>query len=265
MNDAYLDALSWLYGRLNYERLGMPGSAGELRLGRMRRLLKALDDPQNALRIVHVTGTKGKGSTASLISSALTASGLRTGLFTSPHLHRLEERFVVDGELMQSRELVELLGRVMPAVERVDGDIRHPMERLLTFFEITTAMGLVYFAEQGADAAVLEVGLGGRLDSTNVVRPRVSVITSISFDHTRLLGSTLESIAREKAGIVKRGGLAVVGTRGRGGTSRDCSGGGTEAGSCAMDRRRLQRDLPGARRAAAKADRGLCQCADLAA
>lgn len=214
MSEPYRASLDYLFGRLNYERAGMPRAAGELRLGRMRRLLRRLGDPHDGLRIVHVAGTKGKGSTAAMIAAALAAAGVRTGLFCSPHLHRLEERFRVDGRDATAEELVGLVEAVRPAVEHVDATDPHPRRRDLTFFETTTAMGLLHFARRGCGAVVLEVGLGGRVDSTNVVRPLASVITSISFDHTRLLGSTLAAIATEKAGIIKRGGEAVVGVRG---------------------------------------------------
>ena len=207
---AYQDGLDFLYGRLNYERAAMPRSAPELRLGRVRRLLRLLGDPQDALKIVHVAGTKGKGSTSAMIAAGLSASGLRTGLFCSPHLHRLEERFAIDGVEATPDALLALIDLVRPAVERLDG----PGRRGPTFFDATTAMGLLHFAREGAEAVVLEVGLGGRLDSTNVVRPLLAVVTAISHDHTRQLGSTLDAIATEKAGILKRGGLAVIGTRG---------------------------------------------------
>jgi dihydrofolate synthase/folylpolyglutamate synthase len=213
MTQAYDAALAYLFGRLNYERAGLPRNPSELRLGRMRRLLRRLGDPQDALRIVHVTGTKGKGSTSAMVASALSASGVRTGLFCSPHLHRLEERFAVDGREPTAAEMVALVEAVRPAVELVDATDPHPRRRDLTFFEVTTAMGLLHFARRACGAVVLEVGLGGRLDSTNVVRPLASVITSISFDHTRQLGGTLGAIAAEKAGIIKRGGEVVVGVR----------------------------------------------------
>lgn len=211
MTDNYQGCLDFLYGRLNYERLGMPRHPGELRLGRMRRLLRLLGDPQDDLRIIHVAGTKGKGSTSAMLAAALSASGRRTGLFCSPHLHRLEERFTLDGQACSAQELVALTEAVRPAVAALDADTLHHWRRGPTFFEITTAMGLLHFVRQRAAAVVLEVGLGGRLDSTNVVRPLVSVITSISFDHTRLLGSTLGAIATEKAGILKRATPAVSG------------------------------------------------------
>src|SRR3954470_18314098 len=141
MLDDYRESLDYLYGRLNYEWLGMPRLPAELRLGRMRRLLRLLDDPHRALPIVHVAGTKGKGSTSAMIAAALSASGVRTGLFCSPHLHRLEERFSVDGGAATPAELVELTEAVRPAVAELDDGDPHPRRRGLTFFEITTAMG----------------------------------------------------------------------------------------------------------------------------
>ncbi len=213
MPDDYLESLAYLYGRLNYERVGMPRIPAELRLGRMRRLLRRLGDPQDAAPIVHVAGTKGKGSTAALIAAGLSASGIRTGLFCSPHLHRLEERFRVDGHDATAAELVTLTDALRPVVAAIDAEnvAAGHLHRGPTFFEITTAMGLLHFARSGARAIVLEVGLGGRLDSTNVVRPVVAVVTNISIDHTRQLGHTLAAIAGEKAGIFKRGRPAVSG------------------------------------------------------
>jgi dihydrofolate synthase / folylpolyglutamate synthase len=213
MTDEYRHSLDYLYGRLDYERLGMPRTESDLRLGRMRRLLRSLDDPQDALRIVHVAGTKGKGSTAFMIASASIAAGHPTGLFTSPHLDRLEERFQVDGAEATPEDIVALVDAVRPAVERLDRVDPRFVEVGATFFEITTAMGLLHFARCGVGLVVLEVGMGGRLDSTNAVCPVVSVLTSISFDHTRLLGTTLAAIAAEKAGIVKRGRPVVSGVR----------------------------------------------------
>jgi dihydrofolate synthase/folylpolyglutamate synthase len=146
-----------------------------------------------------------------MIAAALTASGIRTGLFCSPHLHRLEERFRIDGELASPDEVVALTDAVRPAVEKLDAVCADSRYRGPTFFEITTAMGLLHFARRNAGAVVLEVGMGGRLDSTNVVHPELSVVTTISFDHTRQLGTTLGAIATEKAGIFKRDRPAVSG------------------------------------------------------
>ncbi len=199
-------ALRFLYARINYERTStIPYRAREFKLDRMRRLLDRLGNPQNDLPIVHVAGTKGKGSTATMVGAVLQAAGYRTGVYTSPHLDRVEERLAIDSQPCSPAELAELVERVAPQVEAIereaassDGGRAGP-----TYFEITTAMALVHFASRKVDAAVLEVGLGGRLDSTNVCRPLVSVITSISLDHTKQLGTTLAAIAREKAGIIK--------------------------------------------------------------
>jgi dihydrofolate synthase/folylpolyglutamate synthase len=210
----YQERLDYLHSRLNYEWLGMPSGPAELKLGRMRRLLQRLGDPQASLPIIHIAGTKGKGSTAAMMAVALTASGVRTGLYCSPHLHRLEERFTVDGRPASRTEVIDLVDEVREVVAQLERDDPHHGDRRTTFFEITTAMGLLHFARRRVGAVVLEVGMGGRLDSTNVVRPTLSIITSISFDHTRQLGNTLGLIATEKAGILKRGCPAVSGVRG---------------------------------------------------
>jgi dihydrofolate synthase/folylpolyglutamate synthase len=146
-----------------------------------------------------------------MMAAALSAAGIRTGLYCSPHLHRLEERYCIDGRAASPEELVELVDEVRAAVERLEMDDQHLRSHGSTFFEITTAMGLLYFARRRTDVVVLEVGMGGRLDSTNVVHPVLSIITSIAFDHTRQLGNTLGSIATEKAGILKRSRPAVSG------------------------------------------------------
>lgn len=213
-DERYRDCLAGLAARLNYERQSMGRTTADLRLGKIRRVLKALGDPQSSAPIIHVAGTKGKGSTASLIAAALTASGRRTGLYTSPHLHRLEERFQIDGEPVSPSELTETYEQIAPALEWAD---RHQIARgdqALTFFDATTTLGFQHFANRRVDAIVLEVGLGGRLDSTNVARPELAVLTSISFDHMKQLGNTLGAIAGEKAGILKRQGRAVSGVRG---------------------------------------------------
>ncbi len=232
-------AVNWLSGRINYERtLEIPYGEGQLKLDRMRELLGRLGRPDARMKIVHVAGTKGKGSTSAMIAGVLAAAGFRTGLFTSPHLERIEERFAVDGEPCSAEELVTLVERVRPVVEGMDARGREKTDQdgpcagraeqgergqsFLraeqgtdpggpTFFEIVTAIALVHFVERRVDAAVLEVGLGGRLDSTNACLPAVSVITSISFDHTKQLGNTLAAIAREKAGIIKPGVPVVCG------------------------------------------------------
>ncbi|HEX2473825.1 MAG TPA: folylpolyglutamate synthase/dihydrofolate synthase family protein, partial [Lacipirellulaceae bacterium] len=207
-------ALDWLMGRINYERTAtVPYNQRQLKLDRMRQLLVRLGQPDAGMKIVHVAGTKGKGSTSAMVAAMLTAAGYRTGVFSSPHLERIEERFVVDGEPCASDELVVLVDRLRPVVEAMDEDAARDGDSTAgpTYFEITTAMALLHFVERRVDVAVLEVGLGGRLDSTNVCLPMVSVITSISFDHMKQLGNTLAAIAREKAGIIKPGVPVVCG------------------------------------------------------
>ena len=200
-------ALDFLYLRVNYERLAhVPYSTGTFKLERMRQLLARVGNPHLALQAVHVAGTKGKGSTAAMIAAVLQEAGLKTALYTSPHLERLEERFVINGCCLPDVEFVALMGELRPIVEGMDEEaLRGGPGGGLTFFEITTALGFLYFARHNVDIAVLEVGLGGRLDSTNVCQPQVSIITSISYDHTKQLGNTLAEIAREKAGIIKPG------------------------------------------------------------
>lgn len=209
----YEAALAFLYGRINYERSAPPAyRVQNFKLERMRDLLDRLGQPQQSLPILHIAGTKGKGSTSSMLASILTAAGYRTGLYTSPHLQRTEERLAIDGRHASPEEFMSLLALVRPTVDALDEEaaaFRGPGRP--TYFEIMTAMALVHFARSKVDAVVLEVGLGGRLDSTNVVVPRVSVITSISFDHMKQLGHTLGAIAGEKAGIIKPGVPVVTG------------------------------------------------------
>jgi dihydrofolate synthase/folylpolyglutamate synthase len=181
----------------------MPYHQDGLKLDRMRDLLRRLDNPQHRGHTVHIAGTKGKGSTATFLSSMLRAAGYRTGCYTSPHLLRLEERFAVDGQPCTADDLVRLTEYIAPIVAQMDRDAGQTSNGELTFFEITTALAFLYFQWQDTQFTVLEVGLGGRLDSTNVCDPCVCVITSISFDHMRQLGNTLAAIAAEKAGIIK--------------------------------------------------------------
>lgn len=193
-------ALRFWYDRVNYEqRAAQPG---DLKLDRMRHLLARLGNPHQRLRILHVAGTKGKGSTSALLASILRQAGYRTGLFTSPHLVHVHERFQVDGHPLAESELTHLLSEIRAASLDVPD---------LTFFEICTAVGFLHFVRRRVEVAVLEVGLGGRFDSTNVCTPEVALITSISIDHTKQLGSTLASIAFEKAGIVKPGRPTISG------------------------------------------------------
>jgi dihydrofolate synthase/folylpolyglutamate synthase len=189
----YDEALAFWYGWVNYEQ--KTPQAGDFKLDRMRALMRLLGDAHERLRIVHVAGSKGKGSTSAMLAATLRQAGYRVGLFTSPHLVRVEERMQVDGVPVTPDELSLLIGDVRAAVEA--GRLEP------TFFEIATAVGFLHFVRRRVQIAVIEVGLGGRLDSTNVCFPLVAVLTSISHDHTQMLGTTLESIAAEKAGIVK--------------------------------------------------------------
>jgi len=198
---AYNQALDYLYSYVDYSlKKSSELAKAHFELGRMRALMASLGNPQDACPIMHVAGTKGKGSTSALMASALNAAGYKTGLYTSPHLQDYAERIQIDGQPIAHAWLVELVEEIKPAVAKIPA---------LTTFEITTALGFLYFARQNVDAAVIEVGLGGRLDATNVLTPRVSVITSLSYDHMAVLGNTLTLIAGEKAGIIKPG-LPVV-------------------------------------------------------
>ncbi|MGQ9821525.1 MAG: bifunctional folylpolyglutamate synthase/dihydrofolate synthase, partial [Thermogutta sp.] len=197
----------FLLGRTNYEKT-VPGNAPRskvFKLSRTRELLERMGNPDRSYPIVHVTGTKGKGSTAVIAAGILRAAGYRVGVFTSPHLLHVEERLAVDGRPCPPEHFDQLLAELRPLVREMDAAWESMGESGPTYFEILTAMAALYFARQGVDLAVLEVGLGGRLDATNVCRPVVSVITSISHDHTDILGTSLKQIAWEKAGIIKRG------------------------------------------------------------
>jgi len=177
-------------------------------IDRMRLFVEELGHPERQYPVIHIAGTNGKGSTAAMMASILRESGKRTGLYTSPHLIRLGERVQVDGEHLQEREIVAYTRELRPIAEALGrrGPDLHP-----TFFEFMTAMAFLQFARKGCDAAVIEVGLGGRLDATNVVQPEVTAITSIGLDHCELLGHTPALIAAEKAGIVKPGRPVVMG------------------------------------------------------
>jgi dihydrofolate synthase/folylpolyglutamate synthase len=191
------EALEYLYSFVDYtlER-SYRYTPDRFNLDRVRVLLRAVEDPHRSFRSIHIAGTKGKGSVSALCASALRAAGYRVGLYTSPHLTRLTERIQMDGEQIGEQTMADLLEELKPDVARIPG---------ITMFEILTALAFLFFARRKADFAVVEVGLGGRLDATNVLEPRVSVITSLSYDHMHVLGNSLSDIAREKAGIIKRG------------------------------------------------------------
>ncbi|MFC1962616.1 bifunctional folylpolyglutamate synthase/dihydrofolate synthase [Chloroflexota bacterium] len=204
----YQQALSYLESYTDYEKMpSVAYRAANYNPKRLATLLEKRGYSYLAARTVHIAGTKGKGSTAAMIASVLTASGRRTGLYTSPHLLTIRERIRVDGEMVSEAELVDLVERLRPEIESVNSDAG--LGRLTTF-EILTALALTYFQQRGVEFQVLEVGLGGRLDATNVVTPEVCVITSISLDHTDVLGDSLLGIAAEKAGIIKPGCTVVI-------------------------------------------------------
>jgi dihydrofolate synthase/folylpolyglutamate synthase len=195
MENAYRDALDYLYSLTNYEVKLADQYAGQLfELSRMQRLLDAMERPEDRFRSLHVAGTKGKGSTAAMIASVLQHAGQRTGAFTSPHLHTFRERIQVNGQPISEAQLVAHLRNLRPLFDTLQG---------LTTFEATQAIAFDYFVSQKVAWAVIEVGLGGRIDTTNVIQPEVAVITPVSYDHTLVLGDTLTAIAEEKAGIIK--------------------------------------------------------------
>ena len=193
----YDEAIRFWYGRINYEVRS--ASADDLKLERMRGLLRRLGDPHLRLRCVHVAGTKGKGSTCAMVESVARRAGYRTGLFTSPHLERVEERLQVGRVPIGPDELAALVSRVEPAVREMDAAGGEGP----TFFEIITAVAFLHFLQRRVEMTILEVGLGGRFDSTNICRPIATAITSIGLDHTQQLGDTPELIAYQKAGIIK--------------------------------------------------------------
>jgi len=204
----YQQALDYIYSYIDYE------TAPKLRynpanydLRRMEELLARLGNPHLNARSIHIAGTNGKGSTAAMVAAALTASGYTTGLYTSPHLNTLNERIRVNGELISDDELIALVERLKPEIELVDQKATYGR---LTTFELLTALAFAYFELKGVDFQVLEVGMGGRLDATNVITPEVCIITSISFDHMDVLGNSLAEIAAEKAGIIKPGSIVVA-------------------------------------------------------
>jgi dihydrofolate synthase/folylpolyglutamate synthase len=192
----YQESIDYLFGLQKY---GI-----KFGLNCTEKLLSRLGDPHHRLRCIHVAGTNGKGSTAAMLSGILKQHGLRVGLYTSPHLVRFTERFRINDEEVSPERILEIYNRVRHVVD----DAEPP-----TYFEIVTAMAFQYFAEEAVDWAIVEVGMGGRLDATNVIRPEVSVITNIAFDHEEYLGKTLAAIAREKAGIIKKHVPVVTGAR----------------------------------------------------
>lgn len=192
--------LDYLYSKLPmFTRIG--AAALKKDLTNTLLLCEALGNPQHKFRSVHIAGTNGKGSTSSMLAAVFQQAGYKCGLYTSPHLVRFTERIRINGLEMDKQAVVDFVAQQRELIERVQP----------SFFEVTVAMAFDYFARQGVDIAVIEVGLGGRLDSTNVITPELSVITNIAYDHTDLLGETLAEIAGEKAGIIKKGVPVVIG------------------------------------------------------
>jgi dihydrofolate synthase / folylpolyglutamate synthase len=192
----FSSAVAYLLEQTDYERMRVVQyDETTFKLDRMRKLLKSIGDPQDKVALVHVAGTVGKGSTVAMLSAMLRGNGYTVGEYTSPHLIDIRERVVVNGEMISEDSFTDILKEIVAAAKK---------ENITpTFFELVTAVAFKYFAEQAIDIAIIETGLGGRLDSTNVITPLVSLITKIDLDHTNILGNTVEEIAREKAGIFK--------------------------------------------------------------
>ena len=196
----YKETLEYLYSRLPmFTRVG--AIAFKKDLHNTVALCKSLDDPQNKFKSIHVGGTNGKGSTSHMLASIFQQCGYKTGLYTSPHLLDFRERIRINGEMISQDFVVDFTSEIKGLIDDIDP----------SFFEVTVAMAFSYFAENEVDIAIIEVGLGGRLDSTNIITPELSIITNISLDHTNLLGSTLREIAIEKAGIIKKNIPVIIG------------------------------------------------------
>ena len=197
---SYKEALKYLYERTDYEKeKRLRYNITTFNLARMEKLLSLVGNPHKKIPTVHIAGTKGKGSTATMLARMLEANDYTVGLYTSPHVVHLHERIVVNSKMIRESEMLGLLNRIHAAVEKI------AKTEQVSFFEIMTALALMHFADVDVDIAVIETGMGGRLDSTNVIRPEVVGITSLSIDHQYQLGESIGSIAKEKAGIFKRG------------------------------------------------------------
>ena len=204
----YSQAEDYLNNFVNYEQIpGITYASSDYSLRHVEELLNRLGNPQLAARTIHIAGTKGKGSVAAMITQVLSDSGYKTGLYTSPHLHTLRERINVDGSLISEAEFAATMAEIKSFIESMKQDDTF---RQLTYFEALTVLTFAYFNTKQVAFQVLEVGLGGRLDATNVAKPVVCIITPISLDHTQILGNSLGEIAREKAGIIKPGCWVVI-------------------------------------------------------
>ena len=198
----YKDTLDYLFSQLPmYQRSGAAAYKEDI-----ENIIKACDilkDPHKKFKSIHIAGTNGKGSTAHMLASILQEAGLKTGLYTSPHLKDFRERIKINGKMISQNQVIEFVKKNKTEFEKIN----------MSFFEYTVAMAFDYFAESQVDIAIIETGLGGRLDSTNIISPELSVITNIGYDHTNLLGSKLEQIAKEKAGIIKKNTPVVIGRK----------------------------------------------------
>ena len=196
----YLQVVDWLFSQLaNYHKQG--STAYKPGLDNISNLLAKLEHPQSKFKSIHIAGTNGKGSTANMVAAMAIENGYKVGLFTSPHIKDFRERIRINGQMIEESFVVDFVNTNKAVFEALDP----------SFFEITTAMAFVAFAENGCDYAVIETGLGGRLDATNILNPEISVITNIGIDHTEFLGNTLKQIASEKAGIIKKNAPVVIG------------------------------------------------------
>lgn len=196
----YADTLTYLYEQLPmFSRIGT--DAYKKDLTNTKQLCAALNNPQKKFKSIHIAGTNGKGSVSHILAAILQTAGYKTGLYTSPHLKDFRERIKVNGVMCTKEFIIDFTERIKAQIERLEP----------SFFEITVAMAFEYFAQQNVDVAVIETGLGGRLDSTNIILPEISIITNIGYDHTQILGDTLEKIAYEKAGIIKQNIPAIIG------------------------------------------------------
>lgn len=201
----YSKTLSYLYMRLPmYQRIG--AAAYKADLNNTIAICKLLGNPENKFKSVHIAGTNGKGSVSHMLAAVLQSAGYKVGLYTSPHLKDFRERVKINGEMISKNHVVSFVKKYKQEFEKIEP----------SFFEWTVGLAFNYFAEEKVDIAVIETGLGGRLDSTNVINPLLSIITNISYDHQNLLGNTLKKIAREKAGIIKRNGIILISEKQRG-------------------------------------------------
>lgn len=196
----YQETLDYIFAKLPmFSRIG--AAAYKADLTNTIQLCESIGNPQQQIKTIHIAGTNGKGSTSHMLAAILQTAGYKTGLYTSPHLKDFRERIKINGEMIPEETVTQFVQRVQPVIEAI-----HP-----SFFEITVAMAFDHFAKEQVDIAVIETGLGGRLDSTNIIAPELSIITNISFDHQNMLGDTLEKIAAEKAGIIKPGVPIIIG------------------------------------------------------